>query len=105
MSFFKRLKEKLIGGNEEREQLIDQPQTEQQQNEEAPQLEAPAAEIVTPVEDKIEVAEVVQEVQLDVVPVLNEEEKQQEIDVVEERNQVHRLQRFRIPEEVPQRAG
>ena len=34
MSFFKRLKEKLIGGNEEREQLIDQPQTEQQQNEE-----------------------------------------------------------------------
>ena len=84
MSFFKRLKEKLIGGNEEREQLIDQPQTEQQQNEEAPQLEAPAAEIVTPVEEKLEVAEVVQEVQLDVVPALIEEEQQQEIDVVEE---------------------
>lgn len=74
MSFFKRLKEKLMGENEVKEQ---QPQVEQQ-NEEIPQLDAPVEIVETPVEveqkqPEQEIEEVVQPTPVEVVPTAIEE--------------------------------
>ncbi|MEK4629579.1 signal recognition particle-docking protein FtsY [Solibacillus sp. FSL R7-0682] len=57
MSFFKRLKEKLVGGNEEKEQLEQQTQGEKQEIEDKFQLDVPE-EVTAPAEEKQEVIEV-----------------------------------------------
>ena len=57
MSFFKRLKEKLIGGNEEKELLEKQ---EAQQVDDTPQLDAPVNEASVVEEQTLEVNEAVQ---------------------------------------------
>lgn len=74
MSFFKRLKEKLMGENEVKEQ---QPQVEQQ-NEEIPQLDAPVEDVETPIEVEQkqleqEVEEVIQPAPVEVEPTAIEE--------------------------------
>ena len=57
MSFFKRLKEKLIGGNEEKELLEQQ---EAQQGDDTPQLDASVNEASVVEEKTLEVIEAVQ---------------------------------------------
>lgn len=81
MSFFKRLKEKLVGGNEEKE--LEQQLPEQQETDDQPQLEAPAEETAaTPVEvEKLEEQPEVIETPVEVALTLVVEEK---LPVVEE---------------------
>jgi fused signal recognition particle receptor len=67
MSFFKRLKEKLIGGNEEKELLEQQEQKEVQQGENTPQL------LDEPVNDSSAVEEHVQDVIVEVQPEVSDE--------------------------------
>ncbi|AWE06647.1 signal recognition particle-docking protein FtsY [Lysinibacillus sp. 2017] len=81
MSFFKRLKEKLMGGDEDKELLEQQAKGEEQEGEENSLLDTPIAEIETTVEEKQEqeveqVEEIIQEAQPEVISESIEEEKQ-----------------------------
>lgn len=89
MSFFKRLKEKLVGGDEEKKLLEQQAQGEEQEGEEKPLLDTPVVEINTAVEEKQEqevkqVEEIILEAQPEVISESIEEDKQEFERVTEE---------------------
>ncbi len=89
MSFFKRLKEKLVGGDEEKKLLEQQAQGEEQEGEEKPLLDTPVVEINTAVEEKQEqevkqVEGIILEAQPEVISESIEEDKQEFERVTEE---------------------